>query len=92
MTSPEAAHVNEGDKAEPTYIVPGLERGLKILTEFSPREPVLGAPELSRRLGIPRTTVFRLLQTLESLGFWNARTRTATIAWASPCCGSASSI
>lgn len=49
--------------------MPGLERGLKILTEFSPREPVLGAPELSRRLGIPRTTVFRLLQTLESLGF-----------------------
>ena len=57
------------EKSEPTYIVPGLERGLKILTEFSPREPVLGAPELSRRLGIPRTTVFRLLQTLESLGF-----------------------
>src|SRR6201996_5297632 len=51
------------------YRVPGLERGLRILTEFSPREPVLGAPELSRRLKIPRTTVFRLLQTLESLGF-----------------------
>ena len=49
--------------------MPGLERGLKILTEFSPREPVLGAPELSKRLKIPRTTVFRLLQTLESLGF-----------------------
>jgi DNA-binding IclR family transcriptional regulator len=52
-----------------SYRVPGLERGLKILTEFSPREPVLGAPELSKRLKIPRTTVFRLLQTLESLGF-----------------------
>ncbi|WP_175942904.1 IclR family transcriptional regulator [Caballeronia sp. BCC1704] len=56
----------QGDLA---YRVPGLERGLRILSEFSPREPVLGAPELSRRLGIPRTTVFRLLQTLESLGF-----------------------
>lgn len=51
------------------YLVPGLERGLSILTQFSPREPTLGAPELARRLGIPRTTVFRLLQTLESLGF-----------------------
>jgi DNA-binding IclR family transcriptional regulator len=30
---------------------------------------VLGAPELSRRIGIPRTTTFRLLQTLEALGF-----------------------
>lgn len=49
--------------------VPGLERGLKILTEFSAREPVLGAPELTKRLGFSRSTVFRLLQTLESLKF-----------------------
>lgn len=60
---------DDADKADTNYMVPGLERGLKILTEFSPREPVLGAPELSKRLKIPRTTVFRLLQTLESLGF-----------------------
>jgi DNA-binding IclR family transcriptional regulator len=64
-TAPEA----EEDRNDANYRVPGLERGLRILTEFSPREPVLGAPELSKRLGIPRTTVFRLLQTLESLGF-----------------------
>lgn len=60
---------DDADKEDGNYIVPGLERGLKILAEFSPREPVLGAPELSKRLRIPRTTVFRLLQTLESLGF-----------------------
>jgi DNA-binding IclR family transcriptional regulator len=59
----------EEDRSETSYRVPGLERGLKILAEFSQREPVLGAPELSKRLGIPRTTVFRLLQTLEMLGF-----------------------
>ncbi|MGE8473577.1 MAG: helix-turn-helix domain-containing protein, partial [Paraburkholderia hospita] len=64
-SAPEA----EDDRNDANYRVPGLERGLRILTEFSPREPVLGAPELSKRLGIPRTTVFRLLQTLESLGF-----------------------
>lgn len=52
-----------------TYLVPGLERGLRILAEFTAREPVLGAPELSKRIGIPRTTTFRLLQTLETLGF-----------------------
>ena len=57
------------DPDEFSYRVPGLERGLRILSSFSPREPVLGAPELSRRLGIPRTTTFRLLRTLESLGF-----------------------
>jgi len=64
-----AAPGADEDRSDATYRVPGLERGLRILTEFSPREPVLDAPELSRRLGIPRTTVFRLLQTLESLGF-----------------------
>lgn len=52
-----------------SYLVPGLERGLRILSEFSAREPVLSAPELSKRIGIPRTTTFRLLQTLEALGF-----------------------
>ncbi|WP_322013346.1 IclR family transcriptional regulator [Paraburkholderia sp. J12] len=64
-TAPDA----DEDRSDTNYRVPGLERGLRILTEFSPREPVLDAPELSRRLGIPRTTVFRLLQTLEALGF-----------------------
>jgi hypothetical protein len=28
------------DRADTGYKVPGLERGLKILAEFSPREPV----------------------------------------------------
>jgi DNA-binding IclR family transcriptional regulator len=65
----EPAREADEDRSDTNYRVPGLERGLRILTEFSPREPVLGAPELSKRLGIPRTTVFRLLQTLESLGF-----------------------
>jgi len=51
------------------YSVPGLERGLRILTEFTRETPVLAAPELARRLDVPRTTVFRLLVTLESLGF-----------------------
>ena len=51
------------------YNVPGLERGLRLLGEFSRAEPVLAAPELARRLGVPRSTVFRLLTTLENLGF-----------------------
>lgn len=51
------------------YTVPGLERGLRILGEFNRNEPELTPPELARRLGVPRTTVFRLLVTLESMGF-----------------------
>jgi DNA-binding IclR family transcriptional regulator len=70
---PESADT-DGEQADAggpnsAYLVPGLERGLRILAEFSAREPVLSAPELSKRIGIPRTTTFRLLQTLEALGF-----------------------
>ncbi|MBY4947219.1 IclR family transcriptional regulator [Cupriavidus respiraculi] len=51
------------------YIVPGLERGLRLLGEFSGRQRTLSAAELARRLKAPRSTVFRLLATLESMGF-----------------------
>ena len=51
------------------YIVPALERGLRLLAEFRRDERELGAPELARRLQLPRTTVFRLLSTLEGLGY-----------------------
>jgi DNA-binding IclR family transcriptional regulator len=51
------------------YMVPGLERGLSILSEFSRQDRSLSAPELARRFELPRSTVFRLLTTLESMGF-----------------------
>jgi len=51
------------------YIVPGLERGLLLLCEFSRQNRTLTAPELARRLSLPRSTIFRLLTTLETMGF-----------------------
>lgn len=51
------------------YIVPALERGLRLLGEFSRDSRTLNAPELARRLDLPRSTVFRLLNTLEAMGF-----------------------
>lgn len=51
------------------YNVPALERGLRVLCEFSRDNRTLGAPELARRLKLPRSTVFRLLATLEGMGF-----------------------
>lgn len=51
------------------YVVPALARGLRLLGEFSRSERELTPPELARRLRLPRTTVFRLIATLESLGF-----------------------
>ncbi|WP_207003844.1 IclR family transcriptional regulator [Trinickia mobilis] len=66
---PAEANDEESGTSNSSYLVPGLERGLRILAEFSAHDPVLCAPELSKRIGIPRTTTFRLLQTLEALGF-----------------------
>ena len=51
------------------YMVPALERGLRLLQEFGRDNATLGAPELARRLQLPRATVFRMLNTLESMGF-----------------------
>ena len=53
----------------PKYIVPGLQRGLEILRNSSRDRNSIGAPELARELNIPRSTVFRLIQTLEYMGF-----------------------
>ncbi|MBT4938363.1 MAG: helix-turn-helix domain-containing protein, partial [Rhodospirillaceae bacterium] len=51
------------------YIVPGLQRGLQILRSFNRNRTEIGAPEIAKELGIPRSTVFRLMQTLEFMGF-----------------------
>jgi DNA-binding IclR family transcriptional regulator len=49
--------------------VPGLERGLKILRLFNRSRPSISPPDMARELKIPRSTVHRLLQTLEEMGF-----------------------
>ena len=65
----------DNDNTEPMgegadrYNVPALERGLRLLCEFDRTTRVLSAPELARRFKLPRSTVFRLLSTLESMGF-----------------------
>ena len=68
LTTEPGLAATETEKSD-KYSVPGLERGLKILAQFSRETPTLSAPELARRLQVPRTTIFRLLVTLENLGF-----------------------
>ena len=51
------------------YTVPGLQRGLQLLAQFHKDTRVLSGAELARRLDVPRASVFRLLQTLEQMGF-----------------------
>lgn len=49
--------------------VQSVERAIDIMESFSAEEPGLGVGELSRRVNLPKSTVFRLLTTLESRGF-----------------------
>ena len=51
------------------YQVPALQRGIQLLGQFTRDQRELTGAELSRRLGLPRASVFRLLQTLEQMGF-----------------------
>jgi DNA-binding IclR family transcriptional regulator len=57
------------EKKENEYIVPALERGLRILGEFSASTQTLNPSEVAKRLDIPRSSAFRMMQTLESLGY-----------------------
>ena len=56
---------NDNDR----YTVPALERGLRLLACFTPSQPVWSAPDLARTLALPRSTVFRMLTTLENMGY-----------------------
>ncbi len=65
---PDTPVTSDADQAQ-KYIVPGLQRGLQILRAFNRNRPEIGAPEIAKELEIPRSTVFRLMQTLEYMGF-----------------------
>ena len=54
---------------EGKYIVPALAQGLAVLALFSRERPTLTAPEIAQTLGLSRTTVFRLLHTLQTMGY-----------------------
>lgn len=55
--------------AHERYTVPGLERGMRLLQLFDRQHTLWSAPEIARELDVPRSTVFRITQTLELLGF-----------------------
>jgi IclR family acetate operon transcriptional repressor len=51
------------------YGIRAVERAIAILKAFSPATPVLGVTELARTLKLHKSTVHRLLATLEQSGF-----------------------
>ena len=55
-------------KPKSDYTIQTVSNALRLLEAFS-REPELGVSELSRRLGLHKNNVFRLLATLELGGY-----------------------
>lgn len=51
------------------YMVPALANGLALLALFTRERPTWSPPEIAQELGLARATVFRLLQTLEMVGY-----------------------
>jgi len=64
-----SASASDSSDFDHKYLVPALARGLTLLAQFNHQDRRLSAPELARRLQLPRSTVFRLLSTLESMGY-----------------------
>ena len=54
---------------EGKYIVPALAQGLAVLALFSRERSTLTAPDIAQELKLSRTTVFRLLHTLQAMGY-----------------------
>ncbi len=61
--------MNDKTPADDRYTVPALLRGLQLLMQFTREDRELTGAELSRRLELPRASVFRMLHTLEQMGF-----------------------
>jgi DNA-binding IclR family transcriptional regulator len=61
--------LTELPKNHDRYWVPGLDRGLQILNVLADARQALPAAEIARQTGLTRSSVFRLLYTLQHLGY-----------------------
>jgi len=78
MTAIEAQAVSgTGGGPDERYLVPALIRGLKILSTLSRENSKLTLSEVAASLGTTRSSAYRLLYTLEHLGFveYDARSK-----------------
>jgi DNA-binding IclR family transcriptional regulator len=67
MSNPEGLHKNHAN-----YFVPGLQRGLGVLEAIAAARRPLTVSEIAARLSLTRSSVFRLVYTLEFTGFLEA--------------------
>jgi len=51
------------------YLVPALQRGLRILEMFNDQERALGSNEIAIKLGVSLSSIYRILFTLTEMGY-----------------------
>ena len=51
------------------YLVPALERGLRLLQLLDGHRTEISAAQAARELQLPRASVFRIVKTLELMGY-----------------------
>lgn len=61
--------VQEKHKNHGTYFVPGLFRGLRVLEVIAKNEKPMTVSEVGRAIGVSRSSAFRLIYTLNDMGF-----------------------
>lgn len=73
--------MSDDQDQECRYLIPGLERGLKLLLACSEQRRDLTFAEMHRLVDMPKATAYRVVQTLEYMGFLerNVRTNTFTL-------------
>src|SRR5262249_3443565 len=62
-----------GEGAATSYIAPPVQRAVRLLRHIAAGDPVTSMSETAKTLKINRTTLLRLLYTLESEGFVERR-------------------
>lgn len=62
-------HETQAHGRSDAYGIRAVERAVAILKAFSPASPEMGVTDLARKLGLHKSTVHRLLVTLERAGF-----------------------
>ncbi|HUT48528.1 MAG TPA: IclR family transcriptional regulator [Alphaproteobacteria bacterium] len=64
-----AANTSTPGGPDERYMVPGLTRGLAMLSAFTAERPALSLAELARAVGLTRSSAFRIAYTLAELGY-----------------------
>jgi IclR family KDG regulon transcriptional repressor len=68
-TETDALGKEEATTAEKSYFLKTVDNALRVLESFDPQYPEMGITEISERVGLHKSVVFRILHTLMARGY-----------------------